>query len=56
MRNVFSPEVSRRDFLRSMSVVEYSREGLEADAADIYRMAEVEGLTAHAESVRKRLK
>jgi histidinol dehydrogenase len=43
------------DFLRTMSVIEYDRAALEADAPDLYRMAETEGLTAHAESVRKRL-
>jgi len=47
--------LTANDFLRSMSVVEYTREALAADADDIYRMADVEGLTAHAESVRKRL-
>jgi histidinol dehydrogenase len=47
--------LTANDFLRSMSVVEYDRLALEADADDILRMAEVEGLTAHAESVRKRL-
>lgn len=47
--------LTANDFLRSMSVIEYDREALEADADDLYRMAEVEGLTAHAESVRRRL-
>jgi len=47
--------LTANDFLRSMSVVEYNREALAADAPDILRMAEVEGLTAHAASVRKRL-
>jgi histidinol dehydrogenase len=47
--------LTANDFLRSMSVVEYSRDSLAADAEDLLRMAEVEGLTAHAESVRKRL-
>jgi histidinol dehydrogenase len=47
--------LTANDFLRSMSVVEYDQQALAADAEDILRMAEVEGLTAHAESVRKRL-
>jgi len=47
--------VTANDFLRSMSVIEYDRDALAADAEDVYRMAETEGLTAHAESVRKRL-
>jgi histidinol dehydrogenase len=48
--------LTANDFLRSMSVIEYEQRALAADADDIYRMADVEGLTAHAESVRKRLK
>ena len=47
--------LTANDFLRSMSVTEYDADALAADAADIERMAETEGLTAHAESVRKRL-
>jgi len=47
--------LTANDFLRSMSVTEYDASALEADAPDVYRMAETEGLTAHAESVRKRL-
>ncbi|MEA3368383.1 MAG: histidinol dehydrogenase, partial [Planctomycetota bacterium] len=47
--------LTANDFLRSMSVVEYDASALEADAPDVYSMAETEGLTAHAESVRKRL-
>ncbi|MFO8013193.1 MAG: histidinol dehydrogenase [Phycisphaerae bacterium] len=47
--------LTANDFLRSMSVVEYDAAALAADAPDIERMAETEGLTAHAESVRKRL-
>ena len=48
--------LTANDFLRSMSVTEYNSKALAADAADIFRMAETEGLTAHAESVRKRLR
>jgi len=47
--------LTANDFRRSMSVIAYDRGALEADAEDVYRMAEAEGLTAHAESVRKRL-
>jgi histidinol dehydrogenase len=47
--------LTANDFLRSMSVTEYDAAALAADAPDIQRMAETEGLTAHAESVRKRL-
>ncbi len=44
-----------QDFLKSISFQEASREGLEALAEIIIPLAEVEGLYAHAESVRKRL-
>jgi histidinol dehydrogenase len=47
--------LTANDFLRSMSVTEYDAAALAADAPDIERMAGTEGLTAHAESVRKRL-
>jgi histidinol dehydrogenase len=47
--------LTARDFLRSMSVIEYDREALAADAEDILRLAEVEGFPAHAASVTKRL-
>jgi histidinol dehydrogenase len=47
--------LTANDFLRTMSVVEYDGPALAADAEDILRMADVEGLSAHAESVKKRL-
>ena len=47
--------LTANDFLRSMSVMAYDRDALAADAQDILRMADAEGLTAHAESVKKRL-
>jgi len=42
-------------FLRSISVIEYDAKALAADAPDIERLAGVEGLSAHSQSVRKRL-
>jgi len=48
--------LTANDFLRSMSVTEYDRKALAADAPDIFRMAETEGLTGHAMSVLKRVK
>jgi histidinol dehydrogenase len=47
--------LTANDFLRAMSVVEYTAEALAADAPDIERMAQMEGLTAHAACVRRRL-
>jgi len=47
----FMSALSVRDFLRGTSIVAYSRQALEAVADDIVRIAEAEGLTAHAASV-----
>lgn len=46
--------LSANHFLRSSSVIEYSREALQAISGDVMRMAEVEGLTAHRESAKVR--
>lgn len=43
-------------FLKRTSVLSYSRSALERDAESIARLAELEGLHAHAASVRVRLK
>lgn len=42
-------------FLRKMSVIRYSREAVLEDGEDIVRLAESEGLSAHANAVRVRL-
>ncbi len=47
--------LTANDFVRSMSVIQYDRDALVEDTEDIVQLAGVEGLTAHAESVRKRL-
>ncbi len=49
----FSP-LSANDFIKSTSIIEYSKEQLEASAEDIIRLAEAEGLDAHAKSVQIR--
>jgi len=49
----FSP-LSANDFIKSTSIIEYDREQLADSAEDIIRLAEVEGLDAHAGSVRIR--
>ena len=43
------------DFLKRMSIIEYSAEKLELDARAIISLAEAEGLHGHAEAVRVRL-
>jgi histidinol dehydrogenase len=51
----FASGLSARDFLRSHSVICYSREGLAAVAPDVRTMAEKEGLSGHWASVALRL-
>ncbi|MEX0866486.1 MAG: histidinol dehydrogenase [Pirellulales bacterium] len=52
----FASGLSANDFLRSSSVIHYTREGLAEIAADIGRVADKEGLTAHKASVDIRVK
>lgn len=52
----FSSALGVETFLKKSSIISYSRKALEQDAAHIVRMAELEGLTAHARSVEVRLK
>lgn len=54
MRAKFASAVTSNDFLKSISVVEYDADMLAASADDIIRLAQVEGLDAHAKSVRIR--
>jgi len=52
----FASGLSVDHFVKTTSVISYSSEALQRDAADIMRLAELEGLQAHARSVRVRLK
>jgi histidinol dehydrogenase len=54
-RAKFSSALTANDFVKSVSIIEYDRAQLHRSAADIIRLAETEGLSAHAESVRIRL-
>jgi histidinol dehydrogenase len=47
----FSSALTSNDFLKSISLIEYTAEQLAAAADDILRLANVEGLDAHARSV-----
>ncbi len=49
----FSP-LSANDFIKSTSIIEYDKVKLAASADDIIRLAEVEGLDAHAKSIKIR--
>jgi histidinol dehydrogenase len=50
----FSSALSSNDFVKSTSIIEYSDKQLAESADDIIRLAETEGLTAHAKSVQIR--
>jgi histidinol dehydrogenase len=52
----FFSALSANDFVKSTSIIEYNKKRLEEDAANIIRLAETEGLDAHANSVRIRAK
>ncbi|MBN2182542.1 MAG: histidinol dehydrogenase [Sedimentisphaerales bacterium] len=54
MRAKFANAITSNDFLKSTSIIEYDNEQLAQCADDIIRLAEVEGLDAHARSVRIR--
>lgn len=47
----FSSALSANDFVKATSIIEYSKEQLAASADDIIRLAQIEGLDAHAKSV-----
>lgn len=51
----FASGLSANDFLRPGSVIQYTREALEAQADDLRRLADREGLSAHRASVDIRL-
>jgi histidinol dehydrogenase len=52
----FASPLGVYDFVKRISVLEYTAEALAAQADDIIRLAEAEGLTAHARSVSIRVK
>jgi histidinol dehydrogenase len=52
----FASGLSANDFLRSSSVIHVNEKGLADLADDVRRLADVEGLTAHRESVDVRMK
>jgi histidinol dehydrogenase len=54
MRAKFASALTSNDFLKSISIIEYDQEMLAASTEDIIRLAEIEGLSAHASSVRIR--
>jgi histidinol dehydrogenase len=51
----FFSALSANDFIKSTSIIEYDKEKLAESADDIIRLAEAEGLDAHAKSIWLRL-
>ena len=52
----FSSALSVETFIKKTSLIHYSRAALQKDAADIIRLAEIEGLDAHANAIKVRQK
>ena len=52
----FSSALSVDTFIKKTSLIHYNREAFKKDAADIIRLASIEGLDAHANAIRVRLK
>ncbi len=52
----FSSPLSAEDFRKVTNVVRYTQKQLKSEARDIIAIAELEGLTAHANAIRVRLK
>ncbi len=50
----FASALTSNDFLKSISIIEYDEEMLASSADDIARIAEIEGLDAHARSIKIR--
>jgi histidinol dehydrogenase len=51
----FSSALTSNDFVKSISIIEYDRNKILKSAKDIIRLAQAEGLDAHAKSVKIRL-
>jgi len=52
----FSSSLGVDTFQKKSNIISYSKEAFEADAADVQRLAKLEGLTGHARSVEVRLR
>jgi len=53
-RAKFSSGLTSNDFVKSTSIIEYDKQKLAQSAEDIIRLAETEGLDAHAKSIKIR--
>jgi histidinol dehydrogenase len=51
----FASALSVDHFMKRISLIHYSEAALRREAADIVRLADIEGLGAHANTIRRRL-
>jgi histidinol dehydrogenase len=51
----FASALSVENFIKKTSLIQYTKKAFEREASDIIRLAEIEGLGAHAESIKVRL-
>jgi histidinol dehydrogenase len=51
----FASALSVDHFVKTSSIIHYSRAAFKREAADVIRLAETEGLHAHARSIKVRL-
>ncbi len=54
MRAKFSSALTSNDFIKSTSIIEYDKKKLTESSEDIIRLAQAEGLDAHAKSIKIR--
>jgi len=52
----FASALSVEHFIKKTSIIHYSKEAFKKEAADVMRLAELEGLDAHVRSIKIRLK
>jgi histidinol dehydrogenase len=52
----FASALSVEHFLKTSSIIHYSPKAFKKEAADVIRLAEIEGLEAHARSIKVRMK
>ena len=52
----FASALSVNHFIKKTSIIHYSKQAFKREAADVMRLAELEGLDAHARSIKIRLK
>jgi histidinol dehydrogenase len=52
----FASALSVEHFMKTSSIIHYSRKAFKKEASDVIRLAEIEGLEAHARAIKVRMK